>query len=211
MEIPALEDKAELIYWGKRLYEKGMSPATSGNISFKTKQGILISATGVCLNDIQEDEIILIDYNGNVINGTKKPSGEKIMHTEIYTKRDDIGAVIHSHCPMITAFAVAGIPITKPIIPDFVVLDDEIPLIPYYCPASIELATVVGEYFEDYNIVLLKNHGVVVGADNLKNAFYKLETLRMYAETYFAAEVLGGAKPLKKKEIAEIKRLVRKD
>lgn len=197
----------DLIYWSKRLYEKGMSPAKSGNISIRCNDGIYISSSGSALGDLTEEDIVLIDYNGNQKQGTKKPSSEKIMHTEIYTLRDDINAIIHCHCPLITAFAVAGLPIKKPILPDFVVLFDEVPIIPYYCPSSIELAEVVGKTFKDYSAVLLKNHGVVIGAKDIKTAYYNVEALRSYVETYFGAEVLGGAHAIPKKSVLEIKRL----
>ena len=199
--------KEEILYWSKRLYQKGMSPSTSGNISIKVKEGILISASGVCLNDMNEDDIVLIDYDGNLLNGNKKPSSEKIMHSEIYTKRDDINAIIHSHCPLITAFAVAGKPIKKVILPDFVLAFGEVPLIPYYCPSTIELATNVGNCFEKYSAALLKNHGVILGAESLQKAFYQLELLRSYVEIYFGAEVLGGANTLSKNNIKEIQQI----
>ena len=207
MEYNQQGTKSEILYWSKRLYQKGMSPSTSGNVSIKTKDGILISASGTCLNDMSEDDIILIDYNGNTISGTKSPSSEKIMHSEIYTKRDDINAVIHCHCPVLTAFAVANMPMKKPILPDFALVFEEVPVIPYYCPSSIELAEQVGIYFENYDAVLLRNHGVVIGADTLQNAFYGLEMLRSYAETFFGAEVLGGAKAISKKGVEEIFKL----
>ncbi len=201
------QGKNDILYWSKRLYQKGMSPATTGNISIKTKEGILISASGTCLNDMDENDIVLIDYNGNIIEGSKKASSEKIMHSAIYTQRDDINAIIHCHCPVITAFAVAGLEINKPILPDLVVLFDKVPVVPYFCPSSIELADTVGEYFKDSTTVLLKNHGVVAGADTLQNAFYKLESLRAYCETYFGSEVLGGAQAIPKKEVLKIKNL----
>ena len=207
MEFLEKGTKQDILYWSKRLYQKGMSPSKSGNISVKTKEGILISATGTCLNDMNEDDIILVDYEGNIKEGKKKPSSEKIMHTEIYTKRDDIGAIIHSHCPVIGAFAVAGVEIMKPILPDFCFNFDKIPLVPYYRPSSIELAQNVGEYFQDYDAVLLKNHGIVVGAKTLQEAFYTIELIRTYCEVYFGAEVLGGAKEIPKKGIKEIKNL----
>lgn len=211
MEFIEQGSKNDIIYWSKRLYQKGMSPSTSGNISVRTEKGILISSSGVCLNDMDEKDVVLIDFSGNLIEGDKKPSSEKIMHTEIYNKRDDIGAIIHSHCPVISAFAIAGYEIKKPILPDFVLFCDKVPLVPYYCPSSIELASAVGEYFEKYSAVLMKNHGVVIGADTLQNAFYQLEMLRTYCEVYFGAEVLGGAKALSKKSVSEIKQLYLKN
>ena len=211
MEFLGQDSKNEILYWSKRLYQKGMSPATSGNISVKAKNGFYISASGTCLNDMDENDIVLVDYNGNVLEGNKKPSSEKIMHSSIYTQRDDINAIIHCHCPVISAFAVAGISIEKPILPDFVVLFGSVPIIPYFCPSSNELADTVGDYFKDSSAVLMKNHGVVVGADTLQNAFYKLESLRAYCETYFGAEVLGGAKAIPKKEVEIIKKICSKN
>ena len=170
----------------------------------------MISESGVCLNDMDENDVVLIDYDGNLKEGSKKPSSEKIMHSEIYTRRDDINAIIHCHDPLITAFAVAGLPIKKPILPDFALYYDEIPIIPYFCPSSTDLAVAVGECFEKNNAALLKNHGVVLGDTTLQNAFYKIELLKAYVETYFGAEVLGGAKSISKKGVAEIKNLYRK-
>jgi len=210
MESKTIEAKNELLYWAKRTYEKGMSPACSGNISVKFNNGILISSSGSCFFDMNVDDVVLIDYNGNLIQGEKKPSSEKIMHSEIYTKRDDINAIIHCHCPVITAFAVAGIPIKKPILPDFALYFDEIPLIKYYCPSSIDLAVAAGKCFEKNNVALLKNHGVILGDVSLKNAFYKLEMIRAYVETLFGAEVLGGARSIPKSGVDEIKKLYRK-
>ncbi len=203
--------KEEILYWSKRLYQKDLSPALSGNISIRTPDGILISASGTCLNDMDENDIVLIDLNGNLIEGNKKPSSEKIMHCEIYSKRDDIKAIIHSHCPSITAFAVADTAINKAILPDFIANYDEIPVVPYYCPSSIELATSTGEYFEKYDAVLLKNHGIVLGDNSLQNAYYKLEMLKAYTETYFGAQVIGSLKTLNKKQSLEIKQLYSKN
>lgn len=210
MEFSEKGTKNDILYWSKRLYQKGMCPAKSGNVSLKTKDGILISASGVCLNDMSSDDIVLIDYDGNVKQGDKKPSSEKIMHSEIYTRIDEINAIIHCHDPLITAFAVAGKTISKPILPDFALFYDEIPLIPYYCPSSIELAQAVADSFEKCPVALLKNHGVILGADSLQNAFYELETLRSYVEIYFGAEVLGGSVAIPKSKVKEIRQIFAK-
>ena len=202
-----LQIKKLIIKYGKKLGEKNMSPASSGNISVRIGENTLISASGTCLWDLTENDIVLTDLDANVLEGDKKPSSEKNLHNAIYKLRSDINAIIHCHCPVITAFAVAHQEIKKPILPDFALFYDEIPLVPYYCPSSIELAEAVGKYFEKYNVVLLKNHGVVLGADTLQNAFYQLEMIRAYCETYFGAEVLGGARALSKKSVSEIKKL----
>ena len=154
MEKENIDLKSNLLYWAKRLYEKGMSPSTSGNISVRSDDNVIISASGCCLNDMDYDDIVTVDLDGNVKSSSKKPSSEKVMHCEIYQKRDDIKAIIHCHCPIITAFAVAGVGIKKPILPDFALYWDEIPLVPYYCPSSFDLAIAVGKVFEKTNVAL---------------------------------------------------------
>lgn len=207
MEYFEAGTKKDILYWAKRLYQKNMSPGTSGNISVRTPEGILISASGVCLNDMDENDIVLIDFDGNLIQGQKKPSSEKFLHAQIYETRDDINAIIHSHCPYITAFACAGKTINEPLLPEFVFYFDKIPLAPYGLPSSLQLADDTAKCFLNSDVVLMQNHGVIAGSNSLQHAFYNLESLRAYAETYFASQVLGGHKVLNKKQVEEIRKL----
>lgn len=199
--------KEELIFWAKRLYFKGLSPATSGNISVRVGNDVLITASGTCAGDLVKEEIVLIDANGNSKSGGN-PSSEKFMHIAIYDERDDINAVVHSHCPYITSFAVNGIPIKDPILPEFIYQFEEIPIVKYETPSSIKLANNVAKMFKKgYSATLMENHGIIVGAKDLKTAVYMLESIRTYAETYFGAMVLGGVQKLNKKQIEEIRKL----
>ena len=77
--------KQEIIEFGKQLYEKDLTFATSGNISVKTDDGILITASGTSLGRLEEDDIVLMDFDGNVI-GAGKPSCEKMLHVEVYNQ-----------------------------------------------------------------------------------------------------------------------------
>ena len=92
-----LNMKNEIIKYGKKLGDKNMSPATSGNISVRCGENILITASGTCLSDLAEDEIVLIDKNSNILEGGKKPSSEKNLHIAVYNLRPDINAIIHCH------------------------------------------------------------------------------------------------------------------
>ncbi len=199
--------KKDLLYWSQRTYQKGLSPATSGNISVRVGENILITPTGACLNDMAEEDLVLMDMDTNIIEGAKKPSMEKYLHICIYNQREDIKAIIHSHCPYITAFAVARKKISKPIMPEFVYNFGEIPLAPYGTPSTLKLAQETAKYFKKSNSVLMTNHGIVVGAESLQKCFYNLETIRAYCQTYFASEILGGAKPLTQKQINDMRQL----
>lgn len=199
--------KQDILYWSKRLYQKGFMPATSGNVSVKKDGKIIISRSGCCSADMTEDDLVLMDLNGNPLEQGKKPSSEKLLHVYIYEIRSDIKAIVHSHCPYITAFAATHKEIDKHFLADFTYEFDKIPVAPYYLPSSIELAQKTSDYFDKYSCVLMANHGVVIGSDSVQNCFYKLESIKNYIETYFAAEMLGGAKEFNKKQIKEIKSL----
>ena len=198
------ELKKQIILYGKKLGEKNMSPATSGNISVRCGENILITGSGTCLADLTEDEIVLIDKNANLSEGKINPSSEKNLHTAIYAIRPDINAIIHCHSPYASAFAVCRIPLSKPIISQNVFYFGEIPVAPYALPGSEKLVENSAKFFAKHNAVLLANHGIILGAQNLKSTYYLMETAETYAQIYLNSMLLGGAKELNKKEIEEI-------
>lgn len=204
-----LEIKKSIIKYGAKLGEKNMSPATSGNISVRAENNILITASGTCLTDLSEDEIVLMDKHANVIEGSRKPSSEKNLHIAIYEMRPDINAIVHCHSPYASAFAVCQIPLSKPIISENVFYFGEIPVAPYALPGSDKLVENTAKYFAKHDAVLLANHGIIIGAKDLKNAYYLMETAETFAQIYLNSMLLGGAKELCKADIEEIYELRR--
>ena len=198
------ELKSKIIEYGKKLSQKNMSPATSGNISARFEDKILITASGTCLGELSFDDIVLIDENANVVEGNKKPSSEKNLHIAIYQIRPDINAIVHCHSPYISAFAVCRIPLSKPIISENVFYFGEIPVADYALPGSNKLVENTAKYFEKHNAVLLANHGIIIGGTDLKNAYYLTEIAETYAQIYLNSLLLGGPKELSQKEIEEI-------
>ena len=94
----------DIIKFGKLLYDKDLTSATSGNISCKCGDKIFITSTGSALGLLQDDDVVEIDFNGNEIKNGKKASSEKFLHIEIYKMRSDVNAIIHCHSPFSTAF-----------------------------------------------------------------------------------------------------------
>ena len=229
------KEAEEIIYWAKRAYSARMVPGTSGNISAYNGKEILLSASGVCLGDMEIKDIAILDgtrsiggsISGAVLNNVK-PSSEKLMHLKIYEKRPDIKAIIHIHCPYTTSFAVCHKEMNEPILPEFIYnfstaqagaaigdaisIDNKalrgIPSAKYALPSSIELAEEIANHFRaGNNAVLMENHGLVAGAGTLKQTFYILESIQAYAKTYFAAKFLGEIKTLNEEEVLKIKNL----
>ena len=208
MEINEISELKKLIIkYGAMLGEKNMTPATSGNISVRAGDNVLISASGTCLYDLSDEEIVLIDKDCNVIDGTKKASSEQNLHNAIYKLRPDLNAIVHCHSPYLSAFAVCHKPLSAPIISENVFYFGEIPVADYALPGSQKLVENTAKFFENHNAVLLANHGIVIAADSLKNAYYLMDTAETCAKIYINSLILGGIQELSQEDVEEIYRL----
>jgi len=199
-----LELKKQIIKYGEKLGEKNMSPGTSGNISVRCGENVLITASGSYLGDMCEDDIVLIDKNSNVLDKDKKASSEKNLHNKIYEIRTDINAIVHCHSPYVSSFAVCHKPLSKPIISENVFYFGEIPVADYALPGSEKLVENTAKYFTKHNAVLMANHGIIIGAKDIKTAYCLMETVETFAQIYINSLILGGMKELSKKDIKEI-------
>jgi L-fuculose-phosphate aldolase len=214
--------KKFIIEIGKKIYDKKLSTGMSGNISFRENNKIFITASGNCLGDLNESDIITLDLEGNEIlkqvqddkgahdenKGEKKPSSEKMMHVEIYKKRPDINSIIHAHPPYSTALAVSGETDLPAILAEPVVMfGTGISIVKYETPSSLELAQEVAKYFEKNDAVFMANHGAAVCGKDLKETFYKLETLEFYSQVYLFSGMLGKRSGIPSEKIQELMNL----
>lgn len=198
------ELKKELIEYGKLAGVKNFTPGFSGNLSARCGDKILITATGTANGYLSEDDFSLIDFDGNKIEGDKKPSSEKMLHVEFYRQREDINYIFHVHSPYLTAFSAAGKALDKNILAEIVYCFDYIPLAEYALPGSKELVENTSKFFKDFDVVLMANHGVIVGGKDVKDAYLKLELCEAYAQTVLFSNLLGGAKMLPSEEVKKI-------
>jgi len=202
--------KKEISEIGKRLCDKGFACGTSGNISVKFGNKILITPSGTNLGEVEEKDIVMLDLDGNNLDNEKKPSSEKMMHAGIYKIKPDIEAIIHVHPPKSTILAVSGIALDKPILAEALIVLGPVPLTKYAMPSSDKLASIVAEAFENHDAVLMAHHGVVLGGGSLKETYYKLETLESYAEITIWSKMLGNSNELSQENISELMKLRKK-
>ena len=196
-----------IIKTGKYLYDKDLAGGTSGNISVRCENGILITASGTALGYLEQDDIVLINSDGELPKTGKKPSSEKMLHIEIYKKRPDINAIIHVHPPFCSAFAASHLELNKALLAENILYFGKIPLAPYSMPSTDKLAQETALFFADHDVVLMANHGIVAADKDLKNAFFKLETAETFARVVLYAKLLGNEKPLKDSDISELLKL----
>lgn len=194
----------ELIEYGRLAGVKNFTPGFSGNLSARYDDSIIITATGTANGYLKKDDLSVIDFEGNLINGSKKPSSEKMLHVKFYQMRPDINYIFHVHSPYLTAFAAAGKELDQAILAEIVYCFGKIPLAEYALPGSNELVENTSKYFKDYDAVLMSNHGVIIGGDTIEQTYLKLELCEAYAQTVIGAKLLGGAKILDEKEVEKI-------
>lgn len=203
------ELKNKIIKCGDIIDTKGFSPGTSGNISVRYEDKIIITASGSSNGNLCYDDLILIDFDGNMLdpNSNKKASSEKLLHIEFYKKRVDVNAIIHVHPPILSSFAAARKSLEAPVMAENVYYFGKIPLADYALPSSKKLVDNTAKYFDQYNAVIMANHGFIVGDIDLEQAYLKLELAESYAQVVLNATLLGGPVLLSPKEVSEIEAL----
>ena len=187
------------------LYEKGLVPGKSGNISCKFSENgvtkVAITPSGFSLKSVTPEEIVIVDMDGNKIKNdsnsddknipVRKPSSEVFMHLNIYKNRNDVKSVVHTHSPIATGFAFAGVEIKR--LEGFGPIENPvIPFVEYAAPGTMQLAENVANGLEKEDIVILKNHGVVACSKNLDEAALLTEFVEESAKIQFVTKLIGA-------------------
>lgn len=196
--------KQELIEYGHLCGVKNFTPGVSGNISARFEDKILITTSGSANGYLTEDDFVLIDFDGNVVERNKKASSEKMLHVEFYKMRNDVNYIFHVHSPYLSSFAAANIALDEPVMAENVFYFGQIPLAKYGLPSSRDLVEKTSQYFDRYNAVLMANHGFIVGDKTAKDAYLKLELAESYAQVVINTKILGKTVLLNKKQVEEI-------
>jgi L-fuculose-phosphate aldolase len=199
----------------KELDSKGFLSGSSGNVSIKIDDNnYLITPSGIPVFILRENDFLVVDSNGNKISGpgnSLKASSELPMHLLCYKKKQGISAIIHSHTPNASAFAISGKSLDMCVMPEIIMVLGRIPLVPYKTPTTIELAEKVSDYIKnDYRALLLQNHGLLVTGSDIFDACNNLTIVETYAETYLKALSIGNVSPLSANQVGELDELKKK-
>ena len=176
------------------LYNKGLVPGKSGNISVKyVKDGlnvVAVTPSGSSFKTLKETDIVLVDLEGNIVSNTNQvPTSELEMHLNIYKLRDDVGAVVHTHSPITTGFAFSDEKIRR--FEGFGPIEDEfLKVVDYHPPGSSDLANTVSEGLLNQDVVVLKDHGMVAVGKNLDEATLLAEFVEDSAKIQFVKKML---------------------
>ncbi|NLM13378.1 MAG: class II aldolase/adducin family protein [Epulopiscium sp.] len=211
--VNEFEIRKQICDIGQRIYNRGMVAANDGNISVKISDNEFIATpTGVSKGFMKPSMLVKVDGEGKVLasDGIHKPSSELKMHLRVYKERPDVKAVVHAHPMYATAFAIAGIPLAKPIMPEAIITLGCVPIAKYGTPSTEEIPDAISEYLQNYDAVLLENHGALSFGVDLMNAYFKMESLEFYAQLLYLSTQLGGPKEIPKDEVQRLYELRKK-
>ena len=209
--VNEFEIKKQLCDIGKRIYNRNMVAANDGNFSVKVAENeYLCTPTGVSKGFMTPEFICKVDGKGNVIQANPgfKPSSEIKMHMRVYEKRPDVGSVVHAHPIYATSFAIAGIPLTQPIMPEAVIALGCVPIAEYGTPSTMEIPDNLEKYLPYFDAVLLENHGALTWSTDLNAAYMKMESVEFYAQLLYQTKLLGGPKEFDKENIEKLYAMV---
>src|SRR5579871_572970 len=184
--------KEQICEIGRRVYTKGFAAANDGNISVcLNDREVLCSPTMVSKGFLKPEDLCKVDYEGKQLRGTRKRSSEILLHLAVYKNNPKVNAVVHCHPPHATAFAVAGEPIPKCVLPEVEVFLGEVPIAVYETPGTQKFADTIIPFVKNCNTIILANHGTVTFGPDLEKAYWNSEIIDSYCRILILARQLG--------------------
>jgi len=206
--------KDDMLLVGKRLAEKGLLIGKGGNYSVRIGEDrILLTASGFCKSEIGREHISLIDMEGNLLEGLK-PALDIRMHLEVYRSLPQIRAIVHSHPPIMTGFAMSNYTFEDFLMPEAILDIGGIEVTDFSVPTTAQVAEVIHKSIvknPDVKALILKGHGVLcLSSVDVMDACYKLECLEAVGQAILVTKALGGAYQMTPEELAGVQALLAK-
>jgi len=194
-------EKKAVLEAAQQMAQKGLVVGTSGNVSMRIseaggRQLLAITPNNRYYDLLDVDDIGIVDFQGECVEGELTSSIETMLHIGIYKARTKVNAVIHTHPVFGSILSVIGAEI-PPILDDQVTyLGGEIKVAEYSLPGSQELVRNAVPALGPRNAVILANHGTVTVGRDMREAFTNCEMLEKTARIYIYALGAGKIKPL---------------
>ena len=186
---------SSIIEVSSEIYDKSLVSGKAGNISVRFNSNVVgITPTLKSLSSLREEDIVLVNMDGEVLT-SGKPSSEVNMHLEIYKKRSDVKAIVHTHSPYATGFAFSNKKLKR--LEGFgEIKNPYIASIDYAKPGSQKLASDAALALENDDVLILKNHGVICVSDSLEEAKLLAVFVEETAKTQFISHMLNSVEDI---------------
>ena len=184
--------KEQICEMGHRLWKRAYVDGNGGNMAIRVGEDIAIcTPTLVSKGSLKPADMCLVDFEGNQLLGTKKRTSEILMHLQMMKRQPKIIASCHCHPPYATAFAVANVAPPTCMLPEYEVFCS-VGVAPYRTPGSPDMGKLVADLTDQYNTILMANHGVVTWShNNIEEAYWRMEIIEAYCRTIVVAGQLG--------------------
>jgi L-fuculose-phosphate aldolase len=177
----------------KDMLNLGLTAGTSGNVSGRLDDGsVVITPSSIPYDEMVLADLVVIDMAGEVVEGTRSPSSEKLVHLACYKRFPEVGSVIHAHPVYASMFALARQPIPSAIDEFAVYVGGDVPVADYAMTGTPELGENVADCLGSVGSALLANHGSVTVSDSPAKAIRQLGVVERAAQIIWGARALGG-------------------
>lgn len=190
------ETKKILLKMTHRSYEEALFAGTSGNLSVydREKETMIITPSSIPYETMKEEDLVLMKLSGEIIEGRHRPSSEWRMHAAVYKEREDVGAVVHTHSPYATSFAVNREPIPIILIEMIPFLGGDMLVADFAMPGTEDVGREALKVLKGRNACLMSNHGVLAVGENLEQAHIRAIYAEDAAKIYSLAKSNGQVK-----------------
>ncbi len=186
------KEREDVVKYCQMLITHGLTKGTGGNISIlnREKGMFAMSPSGIDYFETEPEDIVVIDLEGKIVDGKRKPSSEHELHRIFYIRRDDINAVVHTHSVYSTVLATLreGLPASSYLV---AFSGYDVRCGEYASFGSMELAENTFKAMEGRYAAFMANHGLITGSKDILNAFNIAEQIEQCAEVYVKARSIG--------------------
>jgi L-fuculose-phosphate aldolase len=196
---------SEIVRYGELLYQKGLFVGTSGNISQRADDIMLITPSGSCKGLLAVTDPIEVEISSGMVIGDGRPSIETPFHLAFYRERPEVNAVVHCHPMFCTVLAVTGTKVITSLTPEaLMVLGKDVPMVPYATPGTEDLAGSLKGSMGSASAFLLEKHGAITIGSSMKEASHRMETLEFMAQLQYHLMRMGSVETLPSDEAERI-------
>jgi|SRR5690554_705664 len=198
-----IEQRKQVVETGNKMAKAALAVGTWGNISCRLPQANLMAITpsGMDYDILRPEDILIMDLEGNIVEGGRNPSTEQPLHRAIYAAREDVGAIVHTHSVYASAMAAARRSIPGAMEDLVQIVGGDVRVAKYALPGTAELGKNVVTAMDGRNAVLLANHGAVGAAEDLGRALTICQIVEKTAQITIAAQAVGGVVELSQADI----------
>jgi L-fuculose-phosphate aldolase len=164
---------------------------------------VVITPSGMQFSQLTPEDLIVLNLQGNIVDGKRMPSLDRVFHLAVYNARPDVSGIIHTHSPYATAYASMAKPILPLIMSLVISVGGSVDVAPFAFPGTEELGKAVVAGLAQKNAVLMEQHGVLAVGKNLSKALSVAGTVENVAQIQAISESLGDVRPLDEETIRQ--------